>query len=219
MAGVGVRQEYGLLIPIWAVLGVFGAILGVSGCNQSPSRVSAPGWEPDAFADAILEKLDTSGDGALDSKEFGAAPGLAWGAKYIDTDKNGALSRDELVARFQIYEKMRLGLTSKQVQLLMNRRPLVGAKIQLVPEFFLAEVLEPASGETFDDGSIAPQTEGVDLNGVRVGYYRVVVVDSPRMKVPAAYQSAETTPLGLEISPISDDAASYGTIRLNIQGS
>lgn len=209
---------HGLAKPAW-FLGLVCCACALGGCGQGPSRVSAPSWDPGAFADAILEKLDTSGDGALDSKEFGAAPGLAWGAKYIDTDNNGALSREELVARFQIYEKMRLGLTSKQIQLLMNRRPLVGAKIQLVPEFFLGEVLEPASGETFDDGSLAPQTEGVDLNGVRVGYYRVVVVDSPRMKVPAAYQSPETTPLGLEISPVSDDAASYGTIRLNIQGS
>jgi hypothetical protein len=82
-----------------------------------------------------------------------------------------------------------------------------------VPEFFLAGVVEPASGEAYVDGVVMPMITGMDIPGMRVGYYRVVV-DSPNFKIPAKYGSAETTPLGVEVSPVSEDAATYGTIQL-----
>lgn len=193
-----------------AALGLF------VGCTQGPKRIEAPSWDPDGFADAILEKLDTSGDGSLDASELSAAPGLAFGAKYADADKNQSLSRDELVARFDMYRERRLGLTSKQIQLLYKQRPVPGAKVKLVPEFFLTEIIEPAAGETFVDGTIDPVTEGMELPGMRVGYYKVVVESSPRVKLPAKYASADTTTLGVEVSPFSDDPETYGTIKLNI---
>jgi hypothetical protein len=185
----------------------------VVGCSHAPPRVDAPSWDPEDFADVILPKLDKNSDGTADTPELAAAPGLAWGARYIDTDKNQSLSREELVARFELYQKMRLGLTSKTIQLSYKGRPLAGAKVALVPEFFLEGVVEPASGETFFDGTVNPLTQGMDLPGVRVGYYRVVV-DAPSVRLPAKYGSAETTPLGVEVSPVSDDPRSYGNIPL-----
>jgi hypothetical protein len=108
---------------------------------------------------------------------------------------------------------MRLGIVSKSMQLAYRGRPLAGAKVQLVPEFFLEGVVEPASGEAYVDGVVMPMITGMDIPGMRVGYYRVVV-DSPNFKIPAKYGSAETTPLGVEVSPVSEDAATYGTIQL-----
>jgi hypothetical protein len=183
------------------------------GCSNKPSRVDAPSWDPDGFADAIMTKLDANTDGSVDAKELKGAPGLEWGARYVDADKNQLLSREELVARFQMYKDMRLGLGSKQIQLSYRGRPLGGAKIRLVPEFFLAEVVEPATGEAPPDGIVSPVTEGAEVPGVRPGFYRVVV-ESPNVKIPAKYTSAESTSLGLEISPVSDDPRSYGTIQL-----
>ena len=183
------------------------------GCSNKPSRIDAPSWDPDGFADAIMTKLDANTDGSVDAKELKGAPGLEWGARYVDTDKNQQLSRDELVTRFQMYKDMRLGLGSKQIQLSYKGRPLAGAKVTLVPDFYLAELIEPATGEVDAGGIVSPVTEGAEVPGVRPGYYRVVV-DSPRLKVPAKYTSAESTTLGLEISPVSDDPRSYGTIQL-----
>jgi hypothetical protein len=185
----------------------------LAGCSYTPARVEAPSWDPDNFADAILERLDKNADGAVDMTEVAAAPGLAWGAQYIDTDNNKSLSRDELVARFEVYRKMRLGLSSKTMQLSYKGRPLMGAKVKLVPEFFLEGVVEPAEGETFSDGTLSPQAQGIDLPGVRVGYYRVVV-DAPNLKLPAKYASADTTLLGVEVSPTSDNQRAYGKIPL-----
>ena len=188
----------------------------LTGCTQGPSRLESPSWDPDGFADTILEKLDANSDGSLETSELAGAPGLAFGAKYIDTDKNKSLSRDELAARFEMYRERRLGLTSKSIQLLYKQRPVTGAKVKLVPEFFLTEIIEPAAGETFADGTVDPLVEGMELPGMRVGYYKIVVESSPRVKLPAKYTSADSTTLGVEISPFGDDPETYGTIKLNI---
>jgi EF hand len=195
-----------LRVPIILVWLSIVPIFVIGGCSTSTSRVAAPGWDPTGFADAILAKLDKNGDGALDKTELAAAPGLAWGAKAIDTDKNGSLSREELVARFELYKKMRIGITSSQMQIVYKGQPLTGAKVTLVPEFFLEGLVEPATGEVLE-GFVDPRVEGLKPSGLRVGYYRVVV-DSPRVKIPAKYAKAETTPLGVEVSPVSDDTGS-----------
>ncbi len=195
------------------ILGV--VLLGsTGGCNnRAATRIEAPSWNPDGFADAILAKLDKNADNSLDKSELTPAPGLAAGAKAIDADKNGALSRDELVARFALYRKLRVGLTSKQIQASRGRRPLPGVKVTLVPEFFLDGVVGPAHGEAGPDGMIDLQAQDLDKAGVRVGYYRIVA-ESPKVKLPAQYGSAATTTLGIEISPVSDDPASDGTFQL-----
>lgn len=187
----------------------------IAGCSSAPSRVAAPAWDPDGFADTIIAKLDKNGDGSLDKSELSAAPGLAWGAKAIDKDKNGTLSRDELIARFALYNKMRIGITTSQMQLTYQGRPLVGVKATLVPEFFLEGLIEPASGETYQDGYLDPRVLNLNPSGMRVGYYRVVV-ESPRVKIPAKYTKAETTTLGVEVSPVSDDTGS-GNIQLALR--
>jgi hypothetical protein len=192
------------------------ALALVAGCQHRPSRVAAPSWDPEGFADAIVAKLDKNSDGAVDLTEVDVAPGLAWGAQYIDTDKNKSISRDELVARFTLYEKMRIGITTKTMQVTYKGRPVVGAKINLVPEFFLEGIVESASGETAADGTVIPQTQGTDLPGIRVGCYRVVI-DAPSAKLPAKYSSADTTTAGVEVSPTSDDPRSYGTIQIALR--
>jgi hypothetical protein len=197
------RLSGGFALPITILTPILVCLVFLAGCNRAPSRIEAPSWEPGGYADAVLSKLDKSGDGTLDKAELAAAPGLAWGAMAIDTDKNASLSRDELVARFELYRKMRLGLSNTQMQLSYKGRPLVGAKVMLVPEFFLEEVIEPATGESITDGYVDPRIPDSDPSGLRVGYYRVVV-ESPKEKIPGRYSAAETTPLGFEVSPVSD---------------
>ena len=198
----------------WLGVAVVAAI--IVGCSNKPARVAAPTWAPEGFADAVLEKLDANKDGSVDKGELAGAPGLAWGAKYIDKDKNDALSRDELVARFTMYRDMKLAITSKPMQIRYKGRPVVGAKVELVPEFFLAGLVEPATGETDFEGTVDPQAAGLEFPGLRVGYYRMVVT-SPKVKLPAAVGSAESTTTGVEVSPISDDASTYGTLQVTIQ--
>jgi hypothetical protein len=202
-----------LLRPLTPAAILFLASLG---CSQGPARVAAPEWEPEQFADQVLAKLDAGADGALATDELAAAPGLSWGAKYIDDDKDGVLSRDELVARFEFYRKLNIGSISKELEFVYNGRPLPEANVKLIPEFFLEGVLEPASGQTNVLGIANIQAEGVEQTGLRPGYYRITV-DSPSVKIPAKFAAADTTPLGVEIPPYSNDPAAYGTIRLQLK--
>jgi hypothetical protein len=201
----------------WSILAATtGMVVVVAlGCSNTQSRVAAPSWNPEGFADAVLAKLDKNGDKSLDKTELAAAPGLAWGAKAIDTDKNGSLSRDELVARFAIYKKMRIGVTATQLRVAYKGQPLSSGKITLVPEFFLEGLVEPATSELMSDGYAMPRVEGLNPPGLRVGYYRAVI-ESPKVKIPAKFNGAESTTAGFEVSPVQDTVSEDG-MQLNLR--
>ena len=147
-----------LRIP-WIAVGLTLPIL-FAGCSDRPPAVSIPEWDPSGFASTILAELDKNGDSLVDKAELTKAPGLAFGARFIDTSGDGKLSRDELEARFTKYRDRRLGLTSQQFRVTRNGRPLVGARVQFVPEFFLSEMIEPAEGATMGDGMVYPSVSG-----------------------------------------------------------
>ena len=177
--------------------------------------MEAPSWKPTKFAEAVLEKMDANGDQLIDADELKGAPGLSAGAKFIDKDADGKLSLDELKARFQLYRDVRVGLAPKTLALFYKKKPGRGANVRLVPEFFLTDLLSPATDTTIGDGTFMPQAEGADLSGMQVGYYRVVI-DAPGAKLPPEYADETETPLGVEVSPVSDDPTTYGTIPIFI---
>jgi len=188
-------------------------LIPVCGCADRPSRVQAPSWDPSGFAEAVMEKLDTNGDGQIAKAELAAAPGLEFGARFIDSNSDGQLSNEELVARFQFYVDRRIGLTNKTMQVFYKGRPLARAEVRLVPEFFLTELLEPATGTTDDSGMVLPDIASNDLRTplMRPGYYRVEIA-----KLPAEFNAA--TKVGVELSPASDDASTYGPIVIRLDG-
>ena len=189
-------------------------LLVLAGCSRGPSRTAAPDWDPSGFADAILEKLDADGNGSVEIAELAAAPGLAAGQKYIDSNGDGALSRDELIARFERYVQMRIGLKDKRFRLTHNGKPLAGAEVKFVPEFFLEGLVEPATGTTDNMGAVQPGVAGETMALMRVGYYRVEVT-SPQKDLPAKFNT-ETT-LGVEVSPVSDDPSTDATIEIRLR--
>jgi hypothetical protein len=184
------------------------------GCSSKSGRVTIPAWDPGGFASVILERLDDNGDSLIDASELQLAPGLANGAKFIDNNSDRKLSREELEARFTMYRDMRLGLTSKAFRVTYNGRPLVGAEVRFVPEFFLTDVIEPASGTTIIQGMVNPSIEGQSTPLMRVGYYRVEVT-SPGTRLPASFNSATT--VGVEVSPFVGEPADLGTIEIQLR--
>ena len=185
----------------------------VCGCVDKPSRVQAPSWDPSGFADAVMEKLDTNGDSQIAKAELAAAPGLEFGAKFIDSNSDGQLSHEELVKRFQFYVDRRIGLTNKSMQFIYQGRPVARAEVRLVPEFFLTDLLEPATGTTDDSGMVLPDIASNDLRTplMRPGYYRVEITSA---KLPAEFKTGTT--VGVELSPASDDASTYGPIIIRL---
>lgn len=187
----------------------------LAGCrSKKPAGVNIPDWDPPGFAGVVLERLDKNGDALVDRAELGEAPGLQFGARFIDRDGDGKLSREELVARFTKYRDRQLGLTSKEFRITHNGRALVGAEVRLMPEFFLTETIEPASGTSFIQGIVRPSIAGQQTALMRVGYYRVEIT-APKVKLPAEFNTATT--LGVEASPFTDDPMASDTIEIQLR--
>jgi hypothetical protein len=189
-------------------------VASLVGCSSKPARVSIPNWNPSEFADAVLGSLDKNGDRQLETGELTPMPGLASGARYIDGNGDGKITRDELVARFTKYRDRRLGLTAKELRLSYNGRPLVGAEVRLVPEHFLTDIIDPATGTTDAGGLVRPSIAGQSTPLMRVGYYHVQVT-SPTVKLPAKFNNATT--VGVEVSPFPDEPAERGTIEIQLR--
>lgn len=182
-----------------------------TGCSGGPSRIAAPDWDPDGIADRILETLDKDANGSVSTEELAASPGLASGAKLIDTNSDGELSREELVVRFERYVASKGGVKPTTYTVLYKGRPVSGATVELIPESWLDGVIEPARGTTDDTGAVAPLIDDPNLPGIRLGFYRVKVT-SPTTKIPERY-SGDTSPLGVNVST-GDPDSGYGDNRL-----
>jgi hypothetical protein len=181
------------------------------GCSRGPARVAAPDWDPSGLAEQLISELDKNGDSQVSEEELKAAPGFAAGTRLFDADKNGQVSREEIELRLTEYAERKIGARAHSFQISYKGRPVPNADVVFLPEPMLEGVIEPARGKTDSEGIVAPQTDGIDVPAMRVGYYRVQVT-SP--KIPAKYQN-ENTPLGTEVSD-HDDAASYGVTPLKL---
>ena len=175
----------------------------------------APEWDPSEQSSAALESLDADNDGKLQEGELAKAPGLAAGAKHIDQDGDGALSAEELQARFEKFEAAGVALCSPSYVLMYRGRPLAEADVKFIPEPFLEDVIEPAHGKSTADGSVMPTVQIEGVVGLRPGYYRVEMT-SPHVELPAKFKSATTTTLGVEVPLPTDDWAPYGAEVLQL---
>ena len=189
-------------------------LLSLTGCSNRPVGVSIPHWDASGLASAVLEKLDKNVDAQVDQKELSDSPGLAFGARFIDENGDQKLSRDELEARFAQYGKRRIGLTPKGFLITYNGQPLAAAQVRLVPEFFLTDVIEPATGTTMREGTVYPSVSGQATPLVRLGYYRVEV-NSDGVKLPAKFNTATT--VGVEVSPFDGEPAAAGIIEIPLR--
>jgi hypothetical protein len=86
--------------------------------------------------------------------------------------------------------------------------------VRLVPEFFLTDLLEPATGTTDEGGSVYPGIADNELRtpAMRSGYYRVEIT-SPHVTLPPQFNTATT--VGVEIGDAAD-ASTYGPIIIQL---
>lgn len=172
-----------------------------------------PDWDPSGVSERAMELLDSNGDELLSGDELTKSPGLLAGLDVIDTDDDQNVSAAEIIARFEHYEQLKLGLRGREFRVTYKGRPLANANVKLVPEPFLEGVIEPATGITRPDGIVYPNA-GVDgLPGLRPGYYRIEVT-SDKVKLPAKYNTE--TILGAEVSPGHDDPSPFSPKPVNL---
>lgn len=192
------RIRRGALRTATTTLAIWGC---VSGCSRGPARIYPPNVDAQQAGEDAVAQLDQDGDGLLSAEELTSSPGIYDKRTAYDKNNDGSVSAAEITQR--IGELSRNGMTgvySVSCRFLLDGAPLSGAEIELIPEEFLGDALQPARGTTSDNGLLRPTVEGVGarpLRGVQPGIYRVAVT-GPDEKVTARYGSGER--LGLEVS-------------------
>ena len=173
----------------WAALA---ALLALSGCNNQPARVKPPAINAHAAAQQAINDYDTDGDRQLSGAELDKVPALKASLDEIDKNGDGKISEEEIVERIEQWQASRIGLMPYMCKIKLDKAPLVGATVTLVPEKFLGPNMLPASGTTGDQGqatlSIAEEKlPRPQYKGVQVGFYRLEIskLQDGRELVPA----------------------------------
>jgi hypothetical protein len=186
-----------MLSATW--LGILVCLLYV-GCQDRPARVPAPSWDPQGISSRAIEQLDTNSDSTIDADEAKKAPGLAAGLARIDMNGDRQMSAEEIGSRIELYKKLGTGLISQSFVVLVNGRPLPGARVDFVPEEFLGGVIKTATGEADSSGLVIPQTIEQNIPAMQVGFYQVKVYLAQDQEPLETTQS-----VGIEVSPITTE--------------
>ncbi len=185
--------------------GVLVVCLGVLagwGCSRTPSRIHPPAIDASAAGKLALQQYDKDGDGLIKGQELSKAPALKAAIENLDTNDDGGVSADEITARVKAWQKSNVGKTSLSCTVTYRGGPLQGATVKFVPEKFLGDEIQTATGETDQSGvavlsvPLDPDRPG-DVSGVQCGLYRVVITKQ-NTNIPAKYNTQ--TILGQEVA-------------------
>jgi hypothetical protein len=176
----------------------------VAGCSGKPGRVKPPDVDAAAAAASAVEQFDQNGDKSLATDELAACASLAYALPRYDTDRNNALSQNEIEAGIARWKEAGMGARSISFRVKLGDRALEGAQVKLIPEPFLDEAVLPAIGEAGRGGNgfLGMPLENRPRNApnlplVQPGLYRVEITH-PTQQIPAKYNS--NTTLGLEVA-------------------
>ncbi len=155
----------------------------LAGCGSGQSKnLTPPVLDPVAAAEQAIAEYDTDQDGSIGGREFSKCLGLKAALSTTDGNGDGALTRDEIAARLQAYVDSQSAIQYFELVVTVNRQPVEGLSVTLVPESFLTPAIEPASGTTTRFGRVTPAIDFEDpeiakqnIVGVRPGMYRVEV--------------------------------------------
>ena len=186
----------------------------VVGCGDRPGGpISAPSYDAGAMAAAALSQYDKNGNGSIDGAELDAVPSLKFALAVIDTNKDKAVSADELKARFEAYKAAGVGAIGVSCDVKLNGKPLVGAVVTFVPEECMKGSVKGGTGTTRDDGSTPIAAEG--LPGMPCGLFKITVSKieaGGSEQIPARYNAK--TILGREV--FADPRGGSPSIELNL---
>jgi hypothetical protein len=192
-----------MLIATGALL----AIVASPGCSSHPTAVSPPKYDPQAFADSLLERCDADGGGSLTKKEAELVPGVLARWSRYDVNKDGVVTREELESHVQEWVDRKDGISSITCTVRLKNRQIGDVTVKLIPDESLKGIVQPA--ETVSHSQYASflsipaelkDKAYAKLTGMQYGLYRIEI-SHPTMKLAPAANSR-----GLDVSP-ADQAA------------
>lgn len=191
-------------------------MLVVGGCAHGPAALVPPHIARNASS-AAIEKYDTDHDGAIGGAEIAKVPALKVTLKRVDANGDGKITSDEIDARIAAWQKSGIALARTQAVVRQNGQPLADAQVTLVPESFLGENIQAASGHTDSRGMTflsVPNPKPGEA-GVHLGYYRIEVSKKKpdgSESIPAKFN--KETELGAEVTT-EDTSAERISVDLN----
>lgn len=190
-------------------------------CSSAPTRLAAPSFNSGAAGVAAVAAYDKNSNGKIELVEMSPALKVCVKDKSSgnphDVDGDGALNAAEITARIDSYLQDRIGLTIAPCVITLDKNPLSGATVTFVPEPFLADTIQPASGTTDSAGMVVPKVEG--KTGLLPGLYKIEISKkdaSGKETLPAKYNTQ--TELGREIAQ-GIESLRGGTILIDLTGS
>jgi hypothetical protein len=158
-----------------------------------------------------MQTYDSDGDGFIAGDELDKAVSLKASMATLDTNSDGKVSEEEIVARIESWQKGRVGITVARCFVTMDGRPLDNAAVTFEPEEFLGPAMRAATGVTALDGSTTPiipkekRPTADTPAGIQLGFFKIRVSRESGGKetIPAKYNSQ--TILGQQIA--GDDPA------------
>lgn len=187
-----------LILTCWAAA----QLLLLGGCSMEPPRVEQPAMNPDRIAADALSQYDANKDGKIADAELEKCPSLKSSLARLDTNKDGGLQAEEIADRIRAYQKRRTGVYQVIGHLTLDGKPLDGATVTVTPEKFMGSTVEPAVA-TSANGMIRPAISGLDVHGLRCGFYRITVSlknAGGQETIPGEFTTPESV-LGVEMGP------------------
>ncbi|HEX3315291.1 MAG TPA: EF-hand domain-containing protein [Gemmataceae bacterium] len=170
------------LCAFWILIA--GAASGLVGCGSSPSM---PTYRPESMAQEAFRLFDTNNDGKLDAGELKQCPALADALTILDANNDKCIDETELVTALASFVRQN-ALNNIEITVKRGGKALAGATVRLIPEEFMMNAIQPATGVTNSQGVARPTIEGQKLPGMSWGFYRAEIT-SDRETIPAKYNT------------------------------
>jgi hypothetical protein len=152
-------------------LAVLPAIVGCGGAASSQLR----NYDAPTAAGKAMELYDANSDGKIATEEMKNCPALSASTRRIDNDNDGAISREELRARFEALDAQS-DLVAVSVRVTRQGRPLPEAQVTLTPAPFMGEGLQHYTGTTDSGGECFLSGSEMELPGLPSGFYEAKIV-------------------------------------------